>query len=76
MVKIKKKEIRITIENALKITLVKFGLSASSERFKKAIKNASKEIGEQVKSEMKKSKKATKKSKTRQRKKNIKTATV
>jgi hypothetical protein len=75
--KIKKKEVRTTIENALKLTLVKFGLSPELRKIKKAIKNASREIGDEVKSELKrKTKDNPKKGKTPKKRKTRKPSTV
>ena len=60
MAKIKKREIRKSLEDALREMLVQLKLSVTSKRVKKLIRDASKEIGDQLAEEQKKKSKKSK----------------
>jgi len=73
--KIKKKLIRSTIEDALFLALAKFGLS-SSGKIKKIIKEAARDISAAVKELLKKNDKRTLKTRKVQSKKKPKTPSI
>jgi hypothetical protein len=54
MTKIRKKEVRKTIEDALHEALAQVELTSASKKIKKVIRDASREIGDQVAEELKK----------------------
>jgi hypothetical protein len=54
MTKIKKKEVRKSVEEALYVSLAQLELSSTSKKMKKAIRDASKIIGDQMADELKK----------------------
>ncbi len=58
MAKIKKKEVRKSVEDALYVSLAQLELSSTSKKMKKAIRDAAKIIGDQLADELKKSNKS------------------
>ena len=64
MNKLTKKEMRLSIEDAIRQSLVKFEISIPSKKTQKLLKNSARRIAEQIKDELKeKSHKVAKKSK-------------
>lgn len=61
MDKLTKKEMRQSIEDAIRQTLLKFELSIPSKKTQKLLENSSRKITEQIKSELKKKSKKTEK---------------
>jgi hypothetical protein len=54
MNKLTKKEIRLSIEDAIKQSLQKFEISIPSKKTQKLLENSSRRIAEQIKDELKK----------------------
>jgi hypothetical protein len=61
MDKLTKKEMRQSIEDAIRQTLLKFELSIPSKKTQKLLESSSRKIAEQIKSELKKKSKEIKK---------------
>jgi hypothetical protein len=61
MDKITKKEMRQSLEDAIRQTLLKFELSIPSKKTQKLLESSSRKIAEQIKSELKKKSKKTEK---------------
>ena len=61
MDKLTKKEMRQSIEDAIRQTLLKFELSIPSKKTQKLLESSSRKVAEQIKSELKKKSKETKK---------------
>jgi len=54
MNKLTKKEVRLSIEDAIRLSLLKFDISIPSKKTQKLIVNSAKGIAEQIKAELKK----------------------